>query len=166
MIGGARKKGFTIVEVILVLAIAGLIFMMVFMAVPALRRSQRDAQRREDMLLLVENIKDYQRNNRGALPSDWNEVFSDYLGARFKDPDGVKYGWKEMTCSGTVGNDCDDKDDDIKHLRDYSFEANEHKILIIKQATCDGSEVKATSNTRRIAVLYRLEGGGEFCANT
>ena len=94
MIGGARKKGFTIVEVILVLAIAGLIFMMVFMAVPALRRSQRDAQRREDMLLLVEGVKDYQRNNRGALPSDWNKVFSDYLGARFKDPDGVKYEWK------------------------------------------------------------------------
>ena len=165
--GGTRKNGFTIVEVILVLAIAGLIFMMVFMAVPALRRSQRDAQRREDMLLLVENVKDYQRNNRGALPSDWGKVFSDYLGARFKDPDGVAYRWKEITCSGTVGNDCNDTEDyDINHLRTYSFEANNHTILIIKQATCDGSEVKATSSTRRIAVLYRLEGGGEFCANT
>lgn len=164
MIGGARKKGFTIVEVILVLAIAGLIFMMVFMAVPALQRNQRDAQRREDMLFLVETVKDYQRNNRGALPSDWNEVFSDYLGARFNDPDGIAYGQKEITCSGTVGNDCNNNE--INNLRDNNFEANSHTILIIKQATCDGSSVKATSNTRRIAVLYRLEGGGEFCANT
>ena len=39
MTGGTRKNGFTIVEVILVLAIAGLIFMMVFMAVPSLRRT-------------------------------------------------------------------------------------------------------------------------------
>ena len=39
------KKGFTIIEVVLVLAIGGLIFLMVFIALPALQRSQRDAQR-------------------------------------------------------------------------------------------------------------------------
>lgn len=33
------KKGFTIIEVVLVLAIAGLIFLMVFLALPALQRS-------------------------------------------------------------------------------------------------------------------------------
>ena len=37
-----NKKGFTIIEVVLVLAIAGLIFAMVFIALPALQRSQRD----------------------------------------------------------------------------------------------------------------------------
>ena len=39
-----NKKGFTIIEVVLVLAIAGLIFLMVFLALPALQRSQRDSQ--------------------------------------------------------------------------------------------------------------------------
>ena len=43
------KKGFTIIEVVLVLAIAGLIFLMVFVALPALQRSQRDTARRNDM---------------------------------------------------------------------------------------------------------------------
>ena len=33
------KKGFTIIEVVLVLAIAGLIFLMVFVALPALQRA-------------------------------------------------------------------------------------------------------------------------------
>ena len=42
------KKGFTIIEVVLVLAIAGLIFLMVFVALPALQRSQRDTQRRDE----------------------------------------------------------------------------------------------------------------------
>ena len=37
-----NKKGFTIIEVVLVLAIAGLIFLMVFIALPALQRSQRN----------------------------------------------------------------------------------------------------------------------------
>ena len=42
-------EGFTIIEVVLVLAIAGLIFLMVFLALPALQRSQRDTQRKNDM---------------------------------------------------------------------------------------------------------------------
>ena len=37
-----NKKGFTIIEVVLVLAVAGLIFLMVFLALPALQRAQRD----------------------------------------------------------------------------------------------------------------------------
>lgn len=32
----STKKGFTIIEVVLVLAVAGLIFLMVFLALPAL----------------------------------------------------------------------------------------------------------------------------------
>ena len=43
------RGGFTIIEVVLVLAIAGLIFLMVFIALPALQRSQRDTQRRNDL---------------------------------------------------------------------------------------------------------------------
>ena len=43
------RGGFTIIEVVLVLAIAGLIFLMVFIALPALQRSQRDTQRRDDI---------------------------------------------------------------------------------------------------------------------
>lgn len=42
-------EGFTIIEVVLVLAIAGLIFLMVFLALPALQRSQRDTQRKNDI---------------------------------------------------------------------------------------------------------------------
>ena len=43
-----NKKGFTIIEVVLVLAIAGLIFAMVFIALPALQRSQHDQSRKND----------------------------------------------------------------------------------------------------------------------
>ena len=64
------KKGFTIIEVVLVLAIAGLIFMMVFLALPALQRAQKDTQRRDDMARFAAQIAQYQTNNRGRVPNN------------------------------------------------------------------------------------------------
>lgn len=63
-----NKKGFTIIEVVLVLAIAGLIFLMVFIALPALQRGQRNTRRRQDMARIMSAITDYQANNNGKLP--------------------------------------------------------------------------------------------------
>lgn len=64
------KGGFTIIEVVLVLAIAGLIFLMVFLAYPALRRSQQDSQRQRDVGNLMAQVQKYQQNNNGRLPTD------------------------------------------------------------------------------------------------
>ena len=44
-----RKDGFTIIEVLIVLAIAGLIMLIVFLAVPALQRNSRNTQRKNDV---------------------------------------------------------------------------------------------------------------------
>ena len=63
------KKGFTIIEVVLVLAIAGLIFLMVFVALPALQRSQRDTARRNDMARVSTSLVQYQTNNSSAASS-------------------------------------------------------------------------------------------------
>lgn len=64
-----NKKGFTIIEVVLVLAIAGLIFLMVFIALPAMQRAQRDTQRRNDYSALSTAITNYMTNNNGRFPS-------------------------------------------------------------------------------------------------
>lgn len=63
-----NNKGFTIIEVVLVLAIAALIFLVVFLAVPALQRSQRDQQRRSDLGRLQTAIVNYTSNHQGSLP--------------------------------------------------------------------------------------------------
>lgn len=63
------KKGFTIIEVVLVLAIAGLIFLMVFVALPALQSGQRDNARRNDASLIATSITNYQSANRGNNPT-------------------------------------------------------------------------------------------------
>ena len=70
------KKGFTIIEVVLVLAIAGLIFLIVFIALPALQRNQRDTQRKNDTSRLKTAIDSYKANNRDSLP--WSGATSQY----------------------------------------------------------------------------------------
>lgn len=64
-----KSKGFTIIEVVLVLAIAGLIFLMVFVALPALQRSQRDSGRKSEVGTVASAITSYQSNNRNGIPT-------------------------------------------------------------------------------------------------
>ena len=74
--GDMRKlKGFTLIEVILVLAVAGLIMAMVFVGVPALTATQRDSSRKDQMLQFISNLKSYQaNNNRGSRHRPRNNV--------------------------------------------------------------------------------------------
>lgn len=64
-----QQKGFTIIEVVLVLAIAGLIFLMIFIALPALQRGQRDTARKTEAGTIISAIVTYQGNNRGNTPT-------------------------------------------------------------------------------------------------
>lgn len=61
-----KQKGFTIIEVVLVLAIAALIFLMVFIALPALQRSQRDTARKNDVSIVSSAVASWQGNNRAT----------------------------------------------------------------------------------------------------
>ncbi|MBP6925231.1 type II secretion system protein, partial [Candidatus Saccharibacteria bacterium] len=87
---------FTIIEVVLVLAIAGLIFLMVFIALPALQRNQRDTQRKNDMARLKTAIDSYKSNNRGNLPwgtdryGVWSQ--SDNFGINYLKADQGEFG--------------------------------------------------------------------------
>lgn len=65
----SNRKGFTIIEVVLVLAIAGLIFLMVFIALPALQRSQRDQARKTDVSAVASAVTSFTSNNRGKFPT-------------------------------------------------------------------------------------------------
>jgi prepilin-type N-terminal cleavage/methylation domain-containing protein len=61
-------KGFTIIEVVLVLAIAGLIFLMVFIALPALQAGQRDQARKSDVTNVAAAVNSFSSSNRGGTP--------------------------------------------------------------------------------------------------
>ncbi len=73
------QNGFTILEVIIVMAIAGMILLLVFQVIPTLMRNSRNGQRRADVATILEAISHYELNNGGSLPSGFNQL-NDLLG--------------------------------------------------------------------------------------
>lgn len=64
-----KESGFTIIEVLIVLAIAGLILLVVFLAVPALQRNSRNTQAKNAASAILGAISEYTNNNNGSLPN-------------------------------------------------------------------------------------------------
>jgi len=148
-----KEKGFTIIEVVLVLAIAGLIFLMVFIALPALQRGQRDTQRKQDISRAQTKINDYQSNNRNSLPSNWDEFATKYLragGDTFTDPSGSDYVFDDLAVGASVPND---------------FATAQGKVYYTTGATCGNDGAAVAAGARKVALRLKLEGGGVACVN-
>jgi len=144
-----KEKGFTIIEVVLVLAIAGLIFLMVFIALPALQRGQRDQQRKNDLSRVQTAIQSFQSNNRNRLPTLDSSFITAYMkvgGDTFTDPNGNDYTFKAASNPTTF--------DPTKAEIDYTV-----------GAVCDGETVDTGKGAQKIALQYKLEGGGVACVN-
>jgi prepilin-type N-terminal cleavage/methylation domain-containing protein len=62
-------KGFTIIEVMIVLAIAGLIILIVLLAVPALQRNSRNTALKTDASSVAGAVTEFKSNNDGAQPT-------------------------------------------------------------------------------------------------
>lgn len=145
------KKGFTIIEVVLVLAIAGLIFLIVFLAVPALQRSQRDTQRRNDLGRFMSQVTNYQSNNNGVVPTEVGigNFVNSYLvidDDQFGDP---TTGSTYVTTSPANVSE--------------TPAGGSGKIYYFTSAKCNGESAASTSGNRTVAAVVGLEGGGSFC---
>lgn len=184
-IGMSRnKKGFTIIEVVLVLAIGGLIFLMVFIALPALQRSQRNTQRRSDVDRVASAIIDYQKHNKGNLPfSNYN--FDQKFATRYIDSNCVYDG--RNNSSPAVGGtyvyvNCKEGFTDpdgspytigvARGRNQFPFISDEqkwgdnHTIYVANESKCDSSKEDGTIYTgheRDFVVVYMLEGGSVYC---
>jgi prepilin-type N-terminal cleavage/methylation domain-containing protein len=150
-----KTQGFTIIEVVLVLAIAGLIFLIVFLALPALQRSQRDTQRKNDLSRFMSQITQYQSNHQGAIPTGtgvgaWDAAFtSAYLtnnGSTFNDPQtGTQYTVNVYTTTTTQPT------------------ATGQLYAYVGYTCTSGSLVAGSA--RSVAALIFLEQGGTLCQN-
>lgn len=172
MLQTKTKRGFTIIEVVLVLAIAGLIFMMVFIALPALQRSQRDTQRREDLSRFMSQIQQYESNNRQKVPSDQSSLtkfVQDYLntnGDTFNDPDGNPYaavfvGASAVQASGSQALDFNSTTN--TQVVSGSGSVNAHIIYYYQNATCSGENAVKSTGNNKVAIRYKLENAGTYC---
>lgn len=64
-----KTEGFTIIEVLIVLAIAGLIMLIVFLAVPALQRNSRNNARNSEASRISAAVTDCLANRNGVKTS-------------------------------------------------------------------------------------------------
>ncbi len=64
-----KEKGFTLIEIVLVLAIAGLLLVIVFLAVSGAQKSRRDNQRKNDLSAFAASLELYASNNNGTYPT-------------------------------------------------------------------------------------------------
>ena len=169
-INSKSRQGFTIIEVVLVLAIAGLIFLMVFIALPALQASQRDTQRRQDMARFASQIAQYQANNNGNPPkkvAEVNNLISKYLksgGQTFADPNGTDYSLGTNSSGEAIVTTCSS---DSCALPDGAKKETTAtgKIWYFVNATCNGEVPKYESGSRKVAFIYKLEGSGTYCGH-
>lgn len=156
-----QDEGFTIIEVVLVLAIAALILLMVFLALPALQRGQRDTQRKNDISRLQSSINNYKSGARGQLPATsmlTNDGDSGYLGRylrnnndTFADPSGNNYTLENVQANGSVP------------AWSESITSN---IYFSKGGTCGDGQTPtfaSNDNSRRMILVKPLEAGGIHC---
>lgn len=152
------EKGFTIIEVALVLAIGALIFLVVFLAVPALQRNQRNDARKRDISNVVEAVTDYNSNNpTQGLQETWTPYE--------ETSSGIKKG-------DYLGKYLDTLSSNIKKV-DILAQGNlpgapdantAEQIFVVKSSQCDGLHGVKNAPGRKSAVVGTVENnkGYEF----
>lgn len=148
-----RSEGFTIIEVLIVLAIAGLIMVVVFLAVPALQRSGRNNALNSDANSVLTGIGNFSTNNGGTLPSAAADISLSggtvTIGASTTNQETVKVGngVAAVTLNGTTLK----KTDAIGSIQ----------VVTGTTAVCNstGSGLSGTGSPRSYVVLYVAENG-------
>ena len=136
-----NNKGFTIIEVLIVLAIAGLIMLIVFLAVPALQRNQRNSGRRNDVGRLGGAVSEFYANNNGATPAGTDAgtiaasagTLSQYTAAQVSVQSGTG---GAVAAMGNIAN-----------------------VRIVTGSTCGTGGATTPGTARQVAIQFMVEGG-------
>jgi prepilin-type N-terminal cleavage/methylation domain-containing protein len=146
-----REDGFTIIEVLIVLAIAGLIMLIVFLAVPALQRNARNTSRKSDASSLASALSEYINNNDGQLPASCtgtacNSTFLNNWKPGFYTAPNVTY--TDNTTSGASMGD-------PKNLDNISIGS----YLTCGSGATAGQATSSGASSRSVAIVYDVETG-------
>lgn len=147
------QKGFTIIEVLIVLAIAGLILLIVFLAVPALQRNSRNTQMKNAVSSVLGGIAEFSSNNNGALPTTVGPAAADgtvpitggagttAASATVQSGYTVAVG-TAMPAAGTTG-----------------------AMTVYLNRQCNGNAFAGTATNRAVAIGFNIETGNAATAN-
>lgn len=139
-----REEGFTIIEVLIVLAIAGLIILIVFLAVPALQRNSRNTQRTNDASLIAASVNECLNNNNGQ-PSSCDTL------TKLEDEGVIDTTKVQQLTTISVSS--------TAPSAPSATEQNNANVGFSARCNTEADDVDAAS-TRSFAILYRVEGTG------
>ena len=172
------KKGFTLIEVVLVLAIGGLIILMALLVFPNAMANLRDTQRREDFTALSTSISNFSASNSGKIvrllgtknaslkTAQCRESELDasaYVNSTGEDPNGYPYVVKVCNYLGwqALGNN------GIPEASDDS-ETGHTDVYVVLGADCDDVSDQGYSipNQNNSTKAYAIFGGLETDSKT
>ncbi len=154
-----KTEGFTIIEVLIVLAIAGLILLVVFLAVPALQRNQRNNGRQSEAARLSSAVGNFVGNNQGTLPAtaaDTTSIIADFGTFKYLTP---------MSTTGVLGSAIVAGQVTLVPGAITTFTAVTADAVVIDTGAVCGTPstagMKTTTGTgRQVALIYTLESPG------
>ena len=144
-----NNKGFTIVEVLIVLAIAGAILAAVLIAVPALQRSGRNATAKTAAQQIVSGIQESESANGGAAPSGIASVSNGLIT------------WTGGAVSAvTTTTQVSTNISTVTFASAAPGTPAVGTIFVSKGYTCNaGNTAAVAGSTNQFAVMYPIEGG-------
>lgn len=146
-----RSEGFTIIEVMIVLAIAALILVVVLVAIPQLQRNQRNQARQSIAARIVTEINNYAGNNNGRYPGAEEVEWGGFV-ARYLDDDSTA---DPLTGDNIGSGTAFDAEAAIPDLEPGEAVYRTGRI-------CNG-EASEEGETRNFSYQVALEGGAVYC---
>ena len=142
-----KEEGFTIIEVMIVLAIGALILVVVLVAIPQLQRNQRNQARQNVTSRVMTELSAYAGNNRGEFPESDTEL-EDFVDRYL---DGVSY---EDPLTGDPF--------EIEFGEAPSVDDGEMGYFTGSECAGENVQVSPTAGNRQIALQVELEPGDIF----
>ncbi len=176
---GYKEGGFTIIEVMIVLAVAGLIMAIVLVAIPQLQRSQRNSARKDTLGRIKTEIDSYSGNNNGTYPvaslasgaSNFGTpttalgFFARYLGCTAGPPVSCSISIVDPSTGEPVGYGSG-TNPPTTVVGATAIGNTAGSIRYVTGEVCSGeSTVAAGASSRNYAIQMKLEGGAIFCAD-
>lgn len=153
------SQGFTLIEVTLVLALAGVIMTMAFLAYRQASANRRDTQRRADANRIITELQNYYGDksawpefstNKAACATDSN-TFSIFIqkylcdgGTSFLSPDGTNYNL-------------------VNYAYPSSDKSTKNNITFLPDYRCGSDPLIPTSSPRSAMIIMGLEKGSPLC---
>ena len=157
----SAPAGFTIVETLIVLAIAGIILLIVFAAIPTLIRNSTNNQRKQDVQAILATVSRYELNNSGNFPPPLapGNNFLQYTQLHYYSNQNAGV-YTQVTVVNSAIYDNVGSQYSVITINNPNVPSNQDMVLIQNHAKCSGGNAtNEGASYSDIVALYSIQSG-------